>query len=81
MPSHVGYAAPTWQHELDPTDQRNLSALEDLDHEVGTDHTDHLSEVWKFFGGRKGLKATKANDFDGNNCTRAQYRDFVLVCP
>ena len=28
---------------------RNLSALKDLDHEVGVDHSDHLSEVWKFY--------------------------------
>ena len=25
---------------------RNLSALKYLDHQVGIDHTDHLSDVW-----------------------------------
>ena len=25
---------------------RNLSALKDLDHRVGIDHTGHLSEAW-----------------------------------
>ena len=45
---HAGYAAPTRQHELDHTDhtdQEAISALKHLDHEVGTDHTDHLSDV------------------------------------
>ena len=45
------YTASTRKHELYHTDQESisLSALKDLDHEVGidhTDHTDHLSDVW-----------------------------------
>ena len=33
----------------------NRSAVKDLDREVGIDHTDHLSEVWKYCkgGGRR----------------------------
>ena len=45
----AGYTAPTRQHELDHTDQVPiyLPCLADLDHDAGTDHTDHLSELWK----------------------------------
>ena len=28
---------------------RNISALKHPDHELGIDHTDHLSEMWIFF--------------------------------
>ena len=45
---HADCAAPTRQHELNHTHIRNLSSLEDLDNEVGTDHTDHLSHVCRF---------------------------------
>ena len=37
------YTAATRQHELDHTDHTDQE--KDLDHEVGIDHTDHLSEV------------------------------------
>ena len=47
---HADYRDPARQHhELDHTDQEYLPCLEDLDQEVGidhtnhTDHTDHLS--------------------------------------
>ena len=53
MLDHADYTAPTRQHKLDHTDHTrsviDLPCLEDLDHNVGidhTDHTDHLSEVW-----------------------------------
>ena len=49
---------------------RNTSALKGLDHQVGTDHTDHLSEVWKI--GKN--KVDKQNDHNirgknGRKCT------------
>ena len=44
------YTASTRQHddELDHTDEEPI-ALKHLDHQVGIDHTDHLSEVCKIF--------------------------------
>ena len=42
---HADDTAPTRQHELDHTRPGiYLPCLADLDHGVGTDHTDHLSE-------------------------------------
>ena len=43
------YTACTRQHELNHTRSgTDLPCLTDRDHEVGTDHTDHLSEVCNF---------------------------------
>ena len=43
---HAGYTAPTLQHELDHTDQESIGP--EYSDKTGIDHTDHLSEVWKF---------------------------------
>ena len=47
MLDHADYTAPTKQHELliDHTDQEYLPCLAELDHSMGLDHTDHLSDV------------------------------------
>ena len=53
---HADYKGPTWQHGLDPTDHDYVCMcmctryiyiypLKYRYHEVGIDHTDHLSEV------------------------------------
>ena len=46
MLDHAGYTAPTLQHELDHTDQESIGP--EYSDKTGIDHTDHLSEVWKF---------------------------------
>ena len=54
---HAGYTAPTRQHELYHTDHTDHTNHTDQEYiclpgrsrsctVVGTDHTDHLSEVW-----------------------------------
>ena len=46
----AGYSGAIRQNQLDHTARKylaNMSALKDLDVEVGTDHADHLSEVCK----------------------------------
>ena len=43
---HGEYMAPTLQHELDHTDQESIGP--EYSDKTGIDHTDHLSEVWKF---------------------------------
>ena len=52
---HADYAAPTRQDELVIIQIRHLSDLNDLHHEVGIHHTDHLAEV------RKGARSSRSS--------------------
>ena len=46
LDNHAGYTAPIRQHELDYSRSGlYLPCLADVHHEVGVDHTDHLSDV------------------------------------